>query len=523
MAWMGPRLARLTRLCKQNSRSLGRHATILVVVAERLFLTAFGQLVGFSLPLLLASCGDTTPVRSGAVSAGGSALVPSARDGANERMKTSSGAAPAASAEPQAHPVFAALASSDGPRAGVDSALENGAALRHFYESLARVDAGQSHDDVTILHFGDSHTAADYETGPIRRALQARFGEGGRGFVAIGEPWKHYVQEGLRNGSSHDWSPERSHPTKASKGRLVGDGQYGLAGVAIHTSSVGARAWGDFTAKASSLELAFLQQPTGGTFDVYIDGTRAGHVSTRGASGSAWRAFTASDGPHRVEIDATGDGDVRVFGAILGRDQVGVVYDALGINGARVTNALAWDEAHMAEQIRHRAPDLVVLAYGTNESGDTDVPIETYERQLVDLLGRIARAAPSASCMLLGPPDRALHTHDGWGTVPRLLDIIATQRRVAQAAGCAFFDQLEAMGGPGTIAQWADESQPRAQKDRVHLTREGYAQLGGAVAADLIRGYSAWRDDNGVVAGATATADPASLPSLPPAPTTVSQ
>jgi lysophospholipase L1-like esterase len=378
-------------------------------------------------------------------------------------------------------------------------ALEDSAALRHFYESLARLDAGQSHDDVTVLHFGDSHTAADFETGPLRRALQARFGDGGRGFVAIGEPWKHYVQEGLRNGCTHDWTVERSHPTKASKGKLVGDGLYGLCGVALHTDRAGARAWGEYTAKASRIEVAYLARPRGGSFDVYIDGSRAGHVTTSApVAASAWRPFAVSDGAHRVEVVATGDGDVRLFGAELDRDQVGVTYEALGINGARVTNVLAWDEAHMEEQIKHRDPDLVVLAYGTNESGDTDVPIDVYERQVVDLLGRVARAAPSASCMLLGPPDRAIHTREGWGTLPRILDIIATQRRVARAAGCAFFDQLEAMGGPGTIAQWAEEPQPRANRDRVHLTREGYSQLGNAVATELVRGYGVWRSETGL-------------------------
>ncbi len=371
-------------------------------------------------------------------------------------------------------------------------ALENPAALKHFYEALAQLDAGQSHDDVTVLHFGDSHTAADFETGPLRRALQTRFGDGGRGFVAIGDPWKHYVQEGLRNGCTHDWTAERARPTKASKGRLVGDGLYGLCGAAIHTGHGGGRAWGDYTAKASRIELSYLARPRGGSFDVYVDGARAGHVSTRAPiAASAWRPFAVSEGAHRVEVVATGDGDVRLFGADLDRTQVGVTYDALGINGARITNALAWDEAHTDEQIRHRDPALVVLAYGTNESGDTDVPIEAYERQLVDLLGRVARAAPSASCMLLGPPDRAIHTREGWGTLPRLLDIVATQRRVARAAGCAFFDQLEAMGGPGTIAQWAEEPQPRAGRDRVHLTREGYSQLGNTVANELVRGYTA--------------------------------
>ena len=196
----------------------------------------------------------------------------------------------------------------------------------------------------------------------------------------------------------------------------MGDGLYGLCGAAIHTDHAGGRAWGEYTAKASRIDVAYLAQPRGGSFDVYVDGARAGHVATRAATAaSAWRPFAVGDGAHRVEVVASGDGDVRLFGANLDRTQVGVTYDALGINGARITNALAWDETHIAEQIRHRDPDLVVLAYGTNESGDTDVPIDAYERELVDLLGRIARAAPSASCMLLGPPDRAIHTREGWG------------------------------------------------------------------------------------------------------------
>lgn len=427
-----------------------------------------------------AACGDTVPSRARSASGEGTT--------ASAPRVTRPGEA-SATQETRA-PVVAAAAHLD-ESSGVVGALENAVALKRLFEALAKIDAGEAHDDATILQFGDSHTAADFETGPLRRALQARFGNGGRGFVAIGNPWKHYVQEGLRNGATADWQGERGKPTKRG---FLGDGMYGLDGFALHASHGGARAWGDYTAKATRLELAYLAQPRGGSFDVLIDGTRAAHVASRAAAPqSAWRAFDVSDGPHRVDVVANGDGNVRLFGTILDHARVGVTLDALGINGARITNALAWDESHMAEQIRHRDPDLVVLAYGTNESGDTDVPIETYERQLVDLLGRVARAAPSSSCLLLGPPDRAMHVPGGWATVPRLLEIIATQRRVAHAAGCAFFDQLQAMGGPGTIAQWAEEPQPRAARDRVHLSREGYAQLAGAIASELIRSYEDWR------------------------------
>jgi lysophospholipase L1-like esterase len=392
--------------------------------------------------------------------------------------------------------------------------LENITALAHFYAALAELDGGHAHADVTVLHFGDSHTAADFETGPLRRTLQARFGDGGRGFVPIGEPWRHYVQEGLRNGSTRDWTTERARPS--TRTRLDPDGLYGLAGVALHTDRPGARAWADVSAKVSRIDLAYLAQPSGGSFDVLIDGARAEHVSTRGPTAqSAWRPFAVTEGPHRIEVVASGDGDVRLFGAALDRERAGVVYDALGINGARVTAPLSWNEAHLSEQIRHRDPDLVVLAYGTNESGDTDVPIDVYERQIVDLLGRVARAAPSASCMLLGPPDRAVRSRERgrgeWGTLPRLIDIVEAQRRVARAAGCAFFDQLAAMGGAGSIAQWADEPQPRAGRDRVHLTREGYAQLGTLVAGELIRGYTFWQTQ---AAPSANPLDPADLSNL---------
>jgi lysophospholipase L1-like esterase len=437
---------------------------------------------------LLMACGDAAPYTG-------------------RRARAAQVAAPRVS-RPAAPPVAAVdpADEADNPYDGVEfpppppvqsgvGALERPLALRHFFEALARLDDGRAHDDVRIVQFGDSHTAADYETGPLRRALQARFGDGGRGFVQIGRPWKWYVQEGLHAVGNSGWAMERG---KFVRGTFTGDGMYGLSGVSIEASAKAARAWTEVTARASRVELSFLEQPSGGSVDLVIDGTRAARVTTRGKTvSSAFRAFDVTDEPHQIQIEAVGDGAVRIFGMALDRAQAGVVFDALGINGARIANFLTWSEPHMSEQLRHRAPDLVALAYGTNEAGD-DTPIAVYERQLVDAIGRIERAVPSASCILLGPPDRAIREDGVWTTIPRLLDIVAAQRRVAAAAGCAYYSQLDAMGGPGTIATWALEPQPRAMLDRVHLSREGYAQLGNQIAADLVHAYGAWRADNGL-------------------------
>jgi lysophospholipase L1-like esterase len=432
------------------------------------------------LPLLLSACGNASP----------RVQVPAQEEAKAPRFTRAALAEQigVSEDEPKAAPT---------PGLTVVGALERPAALRRFFDALARLDDGRAHEDVRIVQFGDSHTAADYETGPLRRALQARFGDGGRGFVQIGKPWKWYVQEGLHVVGMTGWAMERG---KLARGGFAGDGLYGLLGVSIESSRKGARAWTVVAAPTSKLELAFLEQPNGGSIDLLVDGTRTARIKTRGKDlVSAYHSVELPDEPHEIEIQAVGDGAVRVFGMTLDRTQVGLTLDALGINGARVGNFLTWSEPHMAEQLRHRAPDLVVLAYGTNESGD-DTPIATYERQLVDALGRVARAVPRASCMLLGPPDRAIRSDGEWVTIPRLYDIVTTQRRVAEAAGCAYYSQLDAMGGPGAIASWAMEAKPRAMLDRVHLSRDGYALLGNQIAADMIHAYAAWRADSGMPA-----------------------
>ncbi len=398
--------------------------------------------------------------------------------------------------------------------------LDDTAALRRFFDALARLDDGTAQDDVRIVQFGDSHTAADMMTGTARHALQARFGDGGRGFVEIGRPYRFYGQDGLRSpGMTRDFHSERG---KLEHGKFVGDGCYGLGGVCLVTNHRDARAWAELATPASKIEVDYWEQPGGGSFDLLVDGASVLTVKTRGGEPrSAFQSVVVPDGPHKVEVRARGDGEVRVFGVTLDRDQKGVVYDALGLNGARAATTLQWSETHMTEQLRHQAPDLVVLAYGTNESAD-DQPIDAVSRELVAALGRVERAVPMAACLLLGPPDRAVRTPSDnpyaadagtfWATSSRIEQIVAAEHKIADAAGCAFYDQMAAMGGPGTIAAWAEMDPPRAQHDRTHLTREGYAMLGNAFAADLLAAYAAYRAEKGLAPKAPLPSAPRLLP-----------
>src|SRR2546422_4888881 len=70
------------------------------------------------------------------------------------------------------------------PRKGI----ENAGALAKFFRALADVRSGQRLEPVRIMHFGDSHTAADVLTAAIRHRFQQDFGAGGAGFIVPKNP-----------------------------------------------------------------------------------------------------------------------------------------------------------------------------------------------------------------------------------------------------------------------------------------------------------------------------------------------
>jgi lysophospholipase L1-like esterase len=266
---------------------------------------------------------------------------------------------------------------------------------------------------------------------------------------------------------------------------------YGLAGVAVETDR--RWAWGKVTAPASGrFDLHYLKQPGGGDFDVLIDGRRQERISTRAAEKrGAYATYEVEDGEHTFEVRVQGGGPVRLFGVAIERDRPGVVVDTLGINGARARYQLMWDDALYREQLARRRPSLVVLAYGTNEAGDDDVPIEDYEARVRQVVTRLREVTPEASCLLIGPSDRPIRD-DRTGAVedrPRTAQLVEVQRRVAEELGCGFFDLVQFMGGPLGMVDWVTHDPPYGAPDHIHFTRAGYERLGDVLFTALTWGY----------------------------------
>src|SRR6185369_9560465 len=358
--------------------------------------------------------------------------------------------------------------------------IENPAAMVPFFEQLRRGANGEAAGPLSILHYGDSHTAADEWTGSVRLLLQAQFGNGGGGYSFAGRPYNGYRRLDLKSGESRGWH---------SEGLLSkdGDGLYGLGGVSISTRLPRQSVY--IEAECSKLELFYLQQPGGGDLQLYDNGAPVDKISTDGPLGPGYAQYqvhSAIEGPHRFELETLHSAPVRLFGWVTEKDR-GVTYETLGINGAQASIVFRWDEALLASNIARRNPALIVLAYGTNEATNPDWTQDSYRQMFSALLQRLRQAAPTASILVLGPPDRDYRLKGRWATMEKLDRIVAAQREAALANRCAFWDMREKMGGKGAMREWVIAG--LAQGDHVHFTPPGYRRLGYTLFRDLMYNY----------------------------------
>lgn len=352
-----------------------------------------------------------------------------------------------------------------------------GAVLPRVQRALRRAERG---DGVARLAFwGASHTASDQYPGFLRERLIARFGDGGHGLVMPAMPFPLYARRDLAI-DGPGWTG------LAVRGRDRRADRYGRAGYAIETTTptfarvrVGARR------AVRHVEAWALAQPGGGTLSLVVDGSEVRSAPSAAPPGTIYlEADVARAG--RVEVRSAGDGPVRLFGVLLESGAPGVIVESFGVPGARARDQLPWHEATLREQVARRPPDLVALAYGTNESGDR-TPLSELDRDLHAVIARWRAVAPDAAILVIGPSDWPRLRAGRYAVRPRTTEVRDLYRRVALAEGCGFFDLLAFQGGAGSIPRWVAAG--LALDDHVHLTDEGHARLAAALERALLAGY----------------------------------
>jgi lysophospholipase L1-like esterase len=369
-----------------------------------------------------------------------------------------------------------------------------GGALERFYIALASAAAGRG--VARVMYFGDSHVATDSMTGRIRHTLQSRFGDAGIGYFMPAKPlrWYSHVDVEINDGTGWDvLAVRKAHDLERRVGpagfALLAHGQ-AWAAMRLRTNDSGIK-------RRARLQVFYLSQPAGGHASIVIDGAETKVWSTSSGTMDELPGYYEQGlrrMPEQIEVGTLGDGPVTLYGMTLERSGSGLVLDTLGIPGARAKDHLLWDDAMYREHLRKRAPDLVVLAYGTNEGTDTGEPLSHFEQHLRHVITRMRAAVPGASCLLIGPTDHPQRVSGrGYRARRRTQQIVEVERRIAAENSCGFIDLVSVMGGPMSMMRMVTQHYGGA--DHTHFTRRGYEALADAISGALVNGFNQWHRD----------------------------
>jgi lysophospholipase L1-like esterase len=359
---------------------------------------------------------------------------------------------------------------------------------------LARLRMPDRTRPLHILQIGDSHTAGDNITQGWRSRLQARHGVGGRGLLAAGRPYGGYLTWGVTASQSSGWS------VNATFGRSWRDGGQPL-GMSGFTQT--ARAPGEtigVTADSPDQNfdrviLCAIAQPGGGTFILRLGGEEHRWSLDAPQVQPACRAVDSAHPVGSASVTTEDDGIVSITSFGTFRKRGGVVLSNLGVVGAQLSHFGRTDDAVLRAEFGVYRPDLIVLAFGTNEGFAPSGSGDGFEATIRSQVARIRRlAGPNVPIMLMGTPDAGtrngaisggVNCGEGWFE-PRLLSIVRErQARVARELRLGFWNWAAAMGGRCSSHQWVLTAQMRG--DHVHFARSGGDRIGSLLDADIAR------------------------------------
>lgn len=375
--------------------------------------------------------------------------------------------------------------------------IENPENLAYFFDALARVDAGEK-EVVRVVHMGASLIGNDDMTSSLRTRFQTRFGDGGAGLVLMQRYMPNYIHRGVKMRAS-GWK----HCFLAYL--CMKDGHYGIGGTTFWAHSGATTVLETKTQnpddehplghEAAHFEVWYAARKGGGRLDVTLDDGDPITIETRDEDVEDIEdRFWETDlprGPHEIRVRARGHGNSRTYGVVMETDGPGIVWDQFSKLGVFTNRVLAWDPEHLAGQIAHRDPDLIVFTYGGNDTrriANGKLDGEGYGEELGEVIDHMRAGKPEASCLVMSIIDKGKSLN--FDIEPEHVEVIVeAQRRVARQKGCAFWDLYHAMGGGGSLKAWKKMSPPLAAADLKHLSHRGYVKVAGWLYDAIVAGY----------------------------------
>lgn len=326
-----------------------------------------------------------------------------------------------------------------------------GAGLTNWSAQLAKNQGGSALNP-TIAIIGDSWVSGPGLVTHMRDLLQALYGNGGPGWIAIGGDRGHDDSSVVSYSRTGAWA-DRDH----------GDTPRGVDLTDAETSDLLATV--TITTNFTDAEIHYIEQVSGGIFRYRIDGGSWTSVDTS-AVAEAHNSVslpTQSDENHTLEIDIQ-FAPVILSGVNCWVGNSGVIVHNLGNGGTTAGNWAGVDAALWQSSLTALGADTVMILLGTNDHSQHVAPT-SYGASIEALVGRIGIALPLADIVFLSAADNGL-TGKTYQTSDYRDEMLAT----AQSLSLHFIDTHTAIGDyetSNTRGLYANSSHLSAAGDRV--------------------------------------------------------
>jgi lysophospholipase L1-like esterase len=359
-----------------------------------------------------------------------------------------------------------------------------------------KVNHGGKVDDgpLTILQIGDSHTAADYFTGEVRRYLQARYGNGGPGYIDAGRPHPGIRSAALKVSATTGWNY-----AALQKGDDPRD--FYLSGFTAKAARSGESL--NFSSQTPVLydlvELEVVTGPKRGAVDVAFDAGEPIRSSLAEAKQNriVYRFTPVGIAPNvlqRISITTSDELPVAISALSIFNKSYGVSYSNIGFPGATIDIVNKFDPKLLKDELKRIAPQIIVLAFGTNEGFNDHLNLSKYHEHYLTVIRKIRSSLPHVTLVMIGPPqgervasgcvkdagfpDCNTESTGGsicaWPVPPKLDRVRELQRKLAKEEAIPFWDWANIMPAKCGADAWYEASPQLVTRDHVHFTPEGY-------------------------------------------------
>jgi lysophospholipase L1-like esterase len=172
----------------------------------------------------------------------------------------------------------------------------------------------------------------------------------------------------------------------------------------------------------------------------------------------------------------------NLYGLSLDNDDNGMVYTSIGVNGASTSSYLR--NQLFVPHLKAINPDLVIFCIGINDAFEPGFCEKCFENNYDSLVAMIKMVNPNCEFLLVSNTDSYYKKKIANKRAFKVQDIMI---KLAKKHRAGYYDLFTVMGGLGAIKTWQNNG--LAQKDRVHLTKNGYILLGDLMFSALMKEY----------------------------------